>query len=165
LHTDLAAYFGAEVRDGPTGPRIGAELVQPLERTGAVPILVVRGWVPLPGWQPTQTQGDAPVTVQGFVHPPERPGWLTPDPDLASKHFYVLDPAAIGAALGLKQVAPFVLVALGPEGMAIPEPAHHLPRPPNDHFTYAVTWFGLGLALIVVFVIWARGILREEPPA
>lgn len=163
LRRDLSAYFGAEVRDGPTGPQIGAQLVQPLEREGAAPILVDRGWVPLPGWHPADSAPKA-ATVDGFVFPPARAGWLTPSPDLAAKRFYALDPTQIGAALGLKRVAPFVLVALGPERGELPEPAQHLPHPPNNHLSYAITWFGLAFGLVVTFVLWAGGILRDEVP-
>jgi surfeit locus 1 family protein len=30
-----------------------------------------------------------------------------------------------------------------------------LPRPPNDHLSYAITWFGLAAVLLVVFVVYA----------
>ena len=72
--------------------------------------------------------------------------------------FYTLDPRAIGDALGVHNVAPFTLVALGapaaPDG---PVPADTLPRPPNNHLQYAFTWFGLAGALAAVFVAWVRG--------
>ncbi|MBV8911687.1 MAG: SURF1 family protein, partial [Acetobacteraceae bacterium] len=71
-----------------------------------------------------------------------------------------LDPEAIGAALGLGRVAPFVVVALGPSTSA-PEPAHALPRPPNDHLQYAITWFGLAAACLGVFAAYARNLLRR----
>ena len=60
-------------------------------------------------------------------------------------------------------VAPFTLMALGdapPEHW--PEPAQHLPRPPNNHLSYAITWYGLAAALVAVFVALARGRLRKE---
>lgn len=159
LRTDLAAWYGAEVRDTRNGPSMGAQLLQPLDRKGAAPVLVDRGWVPesykLPPNPPT---GD--VTVDGYVHPGERPGLFTPNPDTATRHFYAFDPAAIGAALGLPRVAPFVLIALSPEDTgAIPDPAHHLPRPPNNHLSYALTWYGLAVALVVIFFSWARSTL------
>ena len=37
-----------------------------------------------------------------------------------------------------------------------PIAADALPRPANNHFTYALTWFGLGGALLVVFGLWLR---------
>ena len=78
-----------------------------------------------------------------------------------------LDPAAIGASLGLPSVAPFTLVALGqvPRG-ALPIPARDLPRPPNNHLMYAFTWFGIAGALLAVFAAYCRNALRREtsPP-
>jgi surfeit locus 1 family protein len=71
-----------------------------------------------------------------------------------------LDAAAIGSALGLHDVAPFVLVAIGPRPPEqYPDPVRHLPRPPNNHLSYAITWYGLAVALVVIFVLWARKVL------
>ena len=45
--------------------------------------------------------------------PAIRPGWFSATDNPATRQFYTLDPAAIGAALGLPRVAPFILVAMG----------------------------------------------------
>ena len=31
-----------------------------------------------------------------------------------------------------------------------------LPRPPNNHLPYAITWYGLAIALLVIFALYAR---------
>jgi len=31
-----------------------------------------------------------------------------------------------------------------------------LPRPPNNHLQYAITWYGLAAALLVIFTVWVR---------
>jgi surfeit locus 1 family protein len=156
---DLAALYGAEVRQTPDGVRMGAQLIVPLMRKDAAPLLVDRGWVPLSRQRPIgMPTGD--VTVEGYVRPADRPGPFSAHDDVAMRRFYTLDPSAIGAALGLK-VAPFTLVALGPQPADLfPDPARHLPRPPNDHLSYAITWFGLALALAVIFGIWSAKVLR-----
>jgi surfeit locus 1 family protein len=41
-----------------------------------------------------------------------------------------------------------------------PDPARHLPRPPNNHLSYAITWYGLAIALVVIFILWARKALN-----
>ena len=62
--------------------------------------------------------------------------------------------------LGFGSVAPFILVAMGPAPPErYPDPARHLPRPPNNHLSYAITWYGLAIALVVIFVLWARKVL------
>ena len=138
---------------------MGAQLIVPLERQGATTVLVDRGWVPLSRRKPIgMPAGD--VTVEGYVRPADRPGPFAAHDDVAMRRFYTLDPAAIGAAIGLK-VAPFTLVALGPQPADFfPDPARHMPRPPNDHLSYAITWFGLALALAVIFVVWSARVLR-----
>lgn len=153
---DKAALYGAEVRQGRSGPVMGARQIVPLQVLGAPPILVDRGWVPdTPGAPVDRPAGD--VTVAGYVRPGEPAHWFTPAADLASRRFYVLDPDAMGVALGLPPPAPFVLVALGsaPPGQ-YPVPADSLPRPQNNHLSYAITWYGLAVAAIAVFVVWAR---------
>lgn len=161
LRQDLAALYGIEVRTTQAGPVLGAFLLNPLERPDAVPIIVDRGWVP----------ADAPrdatpirATVEGYVRPSEQPLRFGAADDPAARRFYALDPIAIGASLGLRQVAPYTLVALGdaPRG-AYPEPAQALPRPANNHFIYALTWFGLAAALLAVFGVYARKLLKAHP--
>lgn len=160
LRADLAALYGAEVRDTRTGPEMGGELIVPLERDGEVPVLVDRGWIPSTRRGPlAQPQGT--VTVIGYVRPPDEQAWFSAKDDVPARQFFTLDPAAIGHALGYVAVAPFTLVALGetpPERW--PDPAQHLPRPPNNHLSYAITWYGLAAALVVIFVLWARKTVR-----
>lgn len=145
-----AVFYGAQVRDGVPG----TDLVVPLLRDGAPPILVDRGFIPLP-WNGTTPAG--PVTVEGYVRPGATRHWFSVADDLASRQFFTLDPAAIALAVGLDRPEPWVLVALGkPAGPGAPVPATTMPRPPNNHLGYAITWFGLALSLIAVFVLWWR---------
>lgn len=160
LRGDLSAIYGVEVRDTRSGPQLGSFLVQPLERAGAPPLLVERGWVPQKRTAPI-AQPEGETTVTGYIHEAEHPGWFSATDDPVTRTFYTLDPAAIGAALGLKHVAPYILIALGPAPPELwPDPAKHLPRPPNNHLSYAVTWYGLALSLVVIFTVWARRMLR-----
>ena len=152
LDADLIAHYGAEVRGVVGGVTMGAQLIVPLDRPGQLPVLVDLGWLPdnAPVVLPT-----SPTRVVGYIRPPEPAGRLTPGADLVQRRFWSLDPGAIGTALGLSAVAPYTLVALGPAS-AMPSPAQNLPRPSNDHLGYAVTWFGLALCLIGIFVVFVR---------
>ena len=155
LRTDLHALYGAEVR----GDVLGAQLIMPLEREAAVPVLVDLGWVP----NDDMSRLRLPVGgVDGFVRPAEHAGLFSGTDSPAKRLFYTLDPGPIGASLGLERVAPFTLVAIGdvPRGV-FPEPAHALPRPPDNHLQYALTWFGFAVTLSVIFVLYARKALRQ----
>jgi surfeit locus 1 family protein len=159
MRNDLSAMVGSDVEETPEGPRIGAQLVVPLQRPGLPDVLVDRGWVP--SERSHRLAPDAgEVTVEGYIRAPEHPGLFSATDDAAMRQFYTFDPAAIGAALGLTSVAPFTLIAMGktpPEGY--PDPAQHLPRPPNDHLSYAITWYGLAVTLVVIFTVYARKVI------
>jgi len=151
------ALYGSEGRDTPKGPVLGAQLLGVLERANAVPVVVVLGWVP---GQTVHPPAGAAV-VEGFIRPGEQPGWFAAVDNPATGRFYTLNPAAIGAGLGFARVAPYVLVAMGPQAAAtLPDPARNLPRPANDHFGYALTWFSFAFILLVIFGLHARKVLR-----
>jgi surfeit locus 1 family protein len=173
LMYDRSALYAVEERDMRTGPELGAYLIEPLQRKDAPPVLVERGWVPLKPVAPVaMPQGE--VTIVGYVHAPSTAGLFSASDDVPGRHFYTLDPHAIGTALGLDHVAPFILIALAtpPTGAPtadapvkrtqtaapaeLPIPEQHLPRPPNNHLAYAITWYGLAGALLVIFATWAR---------
>ena len=156
FESGLEARYGADVRDLPGGPVFGTQVITPLDRPGADPVLVDRGWAPL-----GQTLPPGAGSVDGYIRTPDAPGLFSAHDDPAKRQFYTLDPKAIGASLGLPRVAPFTLVALGAVVPGVfPQPATELPRPPNDHLNYALTWFGLALSLVVVFAVYTRKTLR-----
>ena len=160
LRDDATASFGAEVRDTAFGTQLGTHLIVPLERENADAILVDRGWVPDRRPQPI-AQAPGEVTLEGYIRPSDTPGWFSAPDNPAARRFYTLDASAIGAALGLRRVAPYFLIAIGTAPPELyPDPARHLPRPPNNHLSYAITWYGLAVALVVIFVLWARKVLN-----
>jgi surfeit locus 1 family protein len=158
---DLAAQYGAEVRDTPAGPTIGTYQIVPLERPGAPAVLVNRGWIPQRREAPLNDPSGE-VSVTGYGRPGDTASWFSAPDDPAERQFFTLDPDAIARAIEQPGVPPFVLVALGSARANVyPAPAEHLPRPPNNHLSYVITWYGLALALVVVFVVWMRKALRQ----
>jgi surfeit locus 1 family protein len=151
--------LGVELR----GTVLGTHLMTPLLREGAVPVLVDRGWVPLDRAVPV-ARPEGEVTVIGWIWPPEPGDMFAATDDLPGRRFYSFDPAKIGQAVGLPAVEPFGLVALGEAAPGtLPDPSRTLPRPNNNHLGYVITWYGLALALLGVFAIWAGRRLKEAP--
>ena len=153
---DKAVQYGAIVR----GREGGSFIVTPLVRDTGPPVLVLRGWV-REGRQDFP-RPDGVVEVTGFAFAGSGGNWLTPAPNMQTRRFFSFDIAGIAAAVGLSQVAPVGLVALGPRD-ADPLPEQALPRPANPHLGYAITWFGLAAALLVFFAVWSRSLLRATP--
>jgi surfeit locus 1 family protein len=159
------ALYGADVRDLTSGPEMGARMIQPMRESNGDILLVDRGWVPLSRHAPIE-QPTGTITVSGYVRSGDSHHWFSAPDDVAERRFFTLDPKAIGDALGQPNVLPFVLVVLASDAgtsappTRFPDPARHLPRPPNSHLSYAITWYGLAVALLAIFVVWARKELR-----
>ncbi|RYJ03112.1 MAG: SURF1 family protein [Acetobacteraceae bacterium] len=153
--------LGVEVR----GTALGGHLVTPLLREGMPPLLVDRGWVPLERDRGLD-RPEGEVAITGYIRSADTRDWNSPKDDSAGRRFYVFDPAAIGAALGLPPPAPFGLVALAPPGAparTLPAAAASLPRPDNPHLGYAITWYGLAAALVGVLIAFL--LRRDREPA
>jgi surfeit locus 1 family protein len=95
---------------------------------------------------------------------PEARSMFTPADDPAKGLWYTRDVAAMAKAFGLSDVAPF---AIDEEQAAGASP--QWPRAggtelsaPNNHLSYALTWFGLAATLLVIFGFWLR---RRGAPA
>ena len=151
-----AALYGDEVHDTLGGPVEGADLIMALRRPNGEVVLTDLGWVPQT--TPRAIDNLQPNAV-GYLHAPMTEDFFTGTDDPAHRLFYTLDPQKIGVGLGLDNIAPFMLIALGPmppPGSPLPQPAQDLPTPPNNHYEYALTWFGFAGVLIFQFIFFAR---------
>jgi surfeit locus 1 family protein len=156
-----AALYGDEVHDSPHGPVPGGELIMPLRRPDGTVVLVDLGWVPQTAPAPL---ANPPAAAVGYIHAPLTPSWTSGLDDPTHQLYYTLDPQRIGAGLGLEHVAPYVLIALGPlpaPGSVQPQPQQDLPTPVNNHYEYALTWFGFAGVLVFQFIFFARKRLLE----
>ena len=151
-----AAFYGQIVHDTPVGPVSGGELIMPLRRTNGQILLVDLGWVqgsvPVPLANP-------PAVPSGYIHASIGRDFFSPPDNPAKGHYYTLDPAVIGKGMKLENVAPCMLIAMGPKpppGSPLPQPQQNLPTPPNNHYGYALTWFGFAGILVFEFIFIAR---------
>lgn len=147
----------------------GFNVVTPFRLESGAMLLVERGF--LPQSKTADPARRAPpmgeMALTGRLRAPQQRGSFTPVDNPAQNIWFTRDPLAIGEALGLRDVAPFTL-ALDP---SVPIPPN-APRPiadkpsfPNNHLSYAFTWFSLALADLVIFGLYARSRLaqpREE---
>ncbi|MGJ0535100.1 SURF1 family protein [Methylocystis sp.] len=144
----------------------GYWLLTPFALTGGGVVLVDRGFLPASKADDADVRAapSGEVTLVGLLRAPERRNPFTPADQPEKNVFYARDPAAIAGALGVADAAPFALVldAVPAAGPDWPRPVGGVPTIVNNHFSYAVTWFGLSLALLVVFGIYARGVLAHE---
>jgi len=146
----------------------GVWVMTPLSRDDGSIVFVNRGFVPR-GGHDLAAYAPPPageVTVTGLLRRPEPRGPYAPADDPAHRLWFVRDPAVLATAAGLEaaKVAPFTV-----DADASLTPAEGLPQAgetrlsyPNDHLGYAVTWYGLALACVAVFAVFARGRLQRR---
>jgi surfeit locus 1 family protein len=103
-----------------------------------------------------------PVEIIGALRWPEPRRWFSPADDPARNLWFRRDPTAIAAAESISPVAPFYVEQESPVPPGgLPQPGKLVVRLPDNHLQYAMTWYGLALVLVVVFVVWAFKSARE----
>lgn len=150
-----ALVFAGPV-ETPAGPRPGYFVMAALKTPEGGRLLTHRGVVPVEMRDALPAPPAGPVEVTGLLRAPERGGWFTPGDDPGKASYFLRDPAALAPALG-PGLSPFFLdEEAGPGDPPWPRKGAGTLAPPNNHLSYALTWFGLALTLLVVAGLRAR---------
>ena len=100
---------------------------------------------------------DGAVSVTGLMRSPESRNMFTPADEPQKGIWYTRDPASIATQYKLTRVAPFSIDAdADPKAKGWPRPGATVVEIPNNHLSYALTWFGLAAALIGVAFAFVR---------
>ena len=144
----------------------GYWVLTPLELPNGAIVIVNRGFVPLGRKDPsTRREGqiEGPVTVTGLLRMPEVGNWFTPANEPARGAWYRRDPSEIARHFALVRAAPLMIDAdAAPAPGKLPQGGETRLVFSNNHLGYALTWFGLALALLGVFTVFACQRLRGE---
>ena len=156
-----APVFRGSDPDGGEGP--GYLVLTPLILPDGSAVIVNRGFVPdaakgAASYSPPAGE----VTVTGLMREPEPRNLFTPADQPGKNLWFTRDPGAIAAQLGLSRAAPFSVDAdFSGDPRALPRGGTTVIAFPNNHLGYALTWFGLAVALAGVFGAWAWTRLRQ----
>lgn len=140
----------------------GYWVLTPLVTDDGFTVLVNRGFVSdgarrsagAPGTQPAGA-----VRVTGLLRISEPKGGFLRSNDPAAGRWYSRDVAAIAAARGLDNAAPYFVdadAATSPGGDNEPAGGLTVVSLPNNHLVYALTWFALALMLAGAMAFVAR---------
>lgn len=139
------------IRDGQAGVRLVSACG--VEAGGYRSVLVDRGFVgdTISARPPVEPASTTPVALTGVLRKADRGNMFSP-PNTPAR-WYVRDVPAMAAALKAPAPAPLTLMA---EASTNPEWKALVPAPipadiPNNHFAYALTWYGLAAALLGVY--------------
>jgi surfeit locus 1 family protein len=149
---------GPEAGEGP-----GYLLLAPLILPDGSAVIVNRGFVPgSPQDAASHVLPLGEVSVTGLMREPEPRNLFTPADQPDKDQWFTRDPGAIARHFGLSRAAPFSVDADNSgDPKALPRGGTTVIAFPNNHLGYALTWFGLALALAGVFGGWAWGRLKH----
>ncbi|WP_244532129.1 SURF1 family protein [Methylocapsa palsarum] len=129
-------------------------------------VIVNRGFTPA-GRSEARTreegkiEGDTALT--GLMRAPESRNFFTPADNPDAGQFFTRDPDVIAAHFGLAGAAPFIVDAdASPVPGGWPKGGATELAFPNNHLSYALTWFGLAAGLLGVFLAYAWQIVRPR---
>lgn len=140
----------------------GFDVYTPLRLDDGRFVFVNRGFVPYDLKDAAKRpQGQVPgeVTITGLARSPlaAKPSIMLPDNDPAKNIFYWKDRDTMAATAGLpagyRLVPIFIDADDGPNPGGLPIGGVTIVDLPNNHFQYALTWFGLAAALAGVLVM------------
>ncbi len=152
---EIHVYIALSQPRGPFGGQ-GYFVLTPLVLDDGRAVFVNRGFVPMDRKDPaTRPEGqvDGRVEIEGLMRPAEEASWISPEPDPAKNVWFVRDPARMAEAAGLDpaRVAPFTVDArAGQSPGGLPQGGETIVAFTNNHLGYAITWYGLAAALVVV---------------
>jgi len=154
LH-DREIYLFAQ---GPKG-EFGAQIITPLVQESGEVVLVDRGFVPDAVRDPktrraAQLTGE--VSLTGVLRMSQQQGLFTPAPDEKARLWFIKDVPSMAKAAGISTSPILIEADATPNPGGWPLGGQTKVDFPNDHLQYAMTWFGLALALIGIYLLYHR---------
>lgn len=140
----------------------GVRLVSACRPTGsAFAILVDRGFVSeAVSARPPVAASTAPMRIEGQLRAPSAPGPMALPRE--GNRFFARDHTAMAEALGVRRdlmaLMIYATTSSNPEWLAL-QPSAPPPAFSNNHLGYALTWFGLALAVVGFYI----ALLRSKP--
>ena len=119
-------------------------------------MMVDRGAIPAEKLSPrSRTPVSGLIHLVGIWRVPDAPGLFTPKPDPVKRVWYARDLVGIAAVDGIRLTVPVIIEAdAHPNPGGWPEGGQTVVDFPNNHLSYAVTWFGLAAGLIGVYAAY-----------
>jgi surfeit locus 1 family protein len=144
---------------------VGYFVITPLETADGWYVYVNRGFVPAAKADPVtrpEDQIEGETTVVGPLRQPGDRSWYMPADNAAKNVWISRDPKLFAAAQGLPKarVAPYLIDARFDPALpgGLPQGGETIVNFPNNHLGYLLTWYGLAIALAMVYVpyVWKR---------
>jgi surfeit locus 1 family protein len=145
---------------------VGLHVVVPVRTDRGALVMFDRGWIPSGKKDPASraaSRFDGRVEVVGVVRRSQKKPYFVPDNDPEKNFWFTVDVPLMrklaGAAPDPRLDAFFLEADATPNPGGVPVGGQTHLDIPNDHLQYAITWFGIALALVGVYLAyhWQNG--------
>lgn len=138
--------------------QLGYHIFAPLTLADGRVVIVNRGWIPAakkaPATRP-ETLAKGHASLIGMIRLGEDRNYFTPPSSPEKNIWFGRDVRQMAETAGLTHVAPVTVDVIGEHTMdALPVPFDGEIRLYNQHVTYILTWYGIALAVLVIFLVY-----------
>ncbi len=140
--------------------QFGYWIIAPFTLTDGRTMLVNRGWVPrtqklLETRPETGVKGKA--TLTGLLRVGAERNYLTPPNQPEKNLWFGRDVVEMAMHAKLTKVIPAMVDVVGTQDIKkLPVPSDGTIRLRNDHLSYILTWYGIALGILVIFLVYHR---------
>ena len=140
--------------------QFGYTIVTPFKLADNRIVLVNRGWVPAAKKEPAtrpETAVKGHATINGLIRTDSDRSYFSP-PDQPEKNLWFgRDIPQMADAAKLQNVVPVMVDLVGTQDSGqLPVPSDGTIRVRNDHLSYILTWYGIALGILVIFIVYHR---------
>jgi surfeit locus 1 family protein len=140
--------------------QFGYHLVTPLKLAAGHSVLVNRGWIPAKKKEADtrpETRLKGKATITGLVRTGAERSYFTPPSQPEKNLWFGRDIEQMATHASLKNTIPAMLDLIGEQkAEQLPIPSDGTIRLRNDHVSYILTWYGIGLGILVIFLVYHR---------
>jgi len=152
---DREIYLNGRTYEG----NAGFHVITPFQADDGRIVFVNRGWVSeayrLPSARPFSIS-DEVQTIQTIIRAPQRKGYFVPENEPERGFWFTINPAEIASFQKIDgAITSFYLDQIrSGEVITLPIAADLKVDVPNAHLNYALTWYGIALSLIGVYIAY-----------
>ncbi len=140
--------------------KLGYFVITPMTLTDGRTLLVNRGWIPAASKNPLsrpETAVKGRATLTGLLRVGDDRNGLTPENSPEKNIWFGRDAVAMGEYAQLPNTIPAMLDIVGTQdATTLPVPSDGTIRLRNDHLSYILTWYGIALGILVIFIVYHR---------
>ena len=137
---------------------VGYQVFAPFQLADGRRVIINRGYIPVALKDPTtRTPPRSVETFEVIARIPQAPGALDAENDVAANIWFTRDIAAMIALAGEENYIPLYLERDGEVSADVwPKPGAAQAKLVNNHLDYALTWFGLAIVLLAIYLAFHK---------